>query len=72
VSRGRSSDISVKEEGKFQGKGVKPKLLILLQNPRSRNRENLRKIVPGGVGARNNLKIFLKVEKPASSAFLSA
>jgi hypothetical protein len=54
------------------GEGVKSLFLILLQNPRSRNRENLRKTVPGVVGAGNNLKIFLKVEKPASSAFLSA
>ncbi len=52
--------------------GVKSLILILLQNPRSRNRESLRKTVPGVGGAGNNPKIFLKVEKPAASAFFPA
>ena len=37
--------------------GVKPPLLILLQNPPSQNREDLSKTVSGGVGIGNNPKI---------------
>ena len=39
------------------GKGVKPELLILLQNPPSQNREDLSKTVSGAVGIGNNPKI---------------
>jgi len=37
--------------------------VILLQNPRFRNSENLWKTVSGVVDVGNNLKIFLKVKK---------
>jgi len=45
--------------------------MILLQNPRLKNRENLWETLSGAVGAGNNLKIYLKPGNTPLQSFSS-
>jgi transposase len=58
ISRNFGVSFRANEVKRLKEDRVSPLLEILLQNPQSKKREKLRKIVSGAVGTENSLKIF--------------